>query len=235
MSAYGWVILCSFIGPFLLSFDQKVAFYRSWRFLFPSIIIVGIGFILWDELFTQLGVWGFTPDYLAGIYIGHLPIEEVLFFLVVPYNFIFIYLVFQAYFPERNTRVIGSVFKWLIGLSSPLIAIIYLVKPGIGATLGYFQYYTISATLIAFLFTLLTFRKSWYGDFAVSFIVCLIPFFIVNGILTGSITKYPIVWYSEEHMIGWRIGTIPFEDLFYNYDLLLPLTWLFQYFRRKLV
>ena len=46
MSAYGWVILCSFIGPFLLSFDQKVAFYRSWRFLFPSMIIVGIGFNL---------------------------------------------------------------------------------------------------------------------------------------------------------------------------------------------
>ena len=37
MSAYAWVILCSFIGPFLLSFDKKVAFFRSWKYLFPSI------------------------------------------------------------------------------------------------------------------------------------------------------------------------------------------------------
>ncbi|MDP4761023.1 MAG: lycopene cyclase domain-containing protein [Crocinitomicaceae bacterium] len=233
MSAYGWVILCSFVGPFLLSFDQKVAFFRSWRFLFPSILLVGVAFLLWDECFTQLGVWGFTPKYLLGIYIGHLPLEEVLFFLVVPYNFIFILLVLQAYFPKRKTQAIGTVFSWLIGLSSFLFALIYLVKPSLGSTIDNFQYYTISATSVAFLLTLFTFKKSWYGDFALSFLVCLIPFFIVNGILTGSITDYPIVWYSEQHIIGWRMGTIPFEDLFYNYDLLLPLTWLFHYFRRK--
>ena len=233
MSAYGWVILCSFIGPLLLSFDKKVAFYRSWRYLFPSLIIVGIAFLIWDELFTRIGVWGFTPKYLSGIYVGHLPLEEVLFFLVVPYNFIFILLVLQAYFPERKTKRISNVFKWLIGLSSLLMVLFYGGGQFFFSTLDTYNYYTISATIVALILTLLSHKKVWYGDFVLSYAVCLIPFFIVNGILTGSITDDPIVWYSEQHIIGWRMGTIPFEDLFYNYDLLLPLAWLFNIFQEK--
>ncbi|MEY3586105.1 MAG: hypothetical protein RLZZ243_1169 [Bacteroidota bacterium] len=233
MSAYGWVILCSFIGPFLLSFDKKVAFYRSWRYLFPSLLLVGIAFLMWDELFTKIGVWGFTPKYLAGIYLGHLPLEEVLFFLVVPYNFIFIYLVLQAYFPNIKTKFIGKVFKWLIGVSSLLMVLFYGGGQFFFSTLDTYNYYTISAALVALILTILAHKKAWYSDFVLSYLVCLIPFFIVNGILTGSITDDPIVWYSKQHIIGWRMFTIPFEDLFYNYDLLLPLAWLFNIFRGK--
>jgi lycopene cyclase domain-containing protein len=86
---------------------------------------------------------------------------------------------------------------------------------------------------MAFILTLFAYNRKWFGDFILAYIVCLLPFFIVNGILTGSITDDPIVWYSEQHIIGWRMGTIPFEDLFYNYDLLLPLAWLFNIFRGK--
>lgn len=100
-------------------------------------------------------------------------------------------------------------------------------------TLDHYNYYTVSAAFFSLVWTLLAHKKEWYGDFALSYIVCLIPFFIVNGILTGSITDDPIVWYSEQHIIGWRLGTIPFEDLFYNYDLLLPLAWIFNIFRGK--
>jgi hypothetical protein len=233
MSAYGWVILCSFIGPLLLSFDKKVTFYRSWRYLFPSLLVVGIAFLIWDEFFTQIGVWGFTPKYLAGIYLGHLPLEEVLFFLVVPYNFIFIFLVLQAYFPARKTKLIRIIFKWLIGMSSLLMVLIYGGSKFLFSTLGTYNYYTLSAAFFALMLTFLAHKKEWYGDFVLSYLVCLIPFFIVNGILTGAITDDPIVWYSEQHIIGWRMITIPFEDLFYNYDLLLPLAWLFHIFKGK--
>ena len=233
MSAYGWVILCSFIGPLALSFDQKVAFYKSWSFLFPSIFIVGLGFILWDEAFTQLGVWGFNPRYLAKLYIGHLPIEEVLFFLVVPYNFIFILRVIQAYFPKRKSDVTKKLFTWIVGISSLIMVLVYGGGTLFFSKIDMDHYYTISAAFMSLILTFFTFKKAWFGDFVIAYLVCLVPFFIVNGILTGSITEEPIVWYSEQHIIGWRMGTIPFEDLFYNYDLLLPLTWLFYCFARK--
>jgi hypothetical protein len=41
-------------------------------------------------------------------------------------------------------------------------------------------------------------------------------------------TPEPIVWYNEEHIIGWRIVTIPVEDLFYNYSMLLPVNWIHE-------
>ncbi len=173
MSLYAWVILLSFAGPFALSFDKKVAFFKEWRFVFIATLAVAVPFLIWDELFTQWGVWGFNPNYLLKIYLGHLPLEEVLFFIVIPYNFIFILKVIQAYFPNRNQN------------------------------------------------------KHWYQDFMWAYLLCLIPFFIVNGILTGAATEAPIVWYSAKHIIGWRMISIPFEDLYYNYSLLLPLTWMY--------
>jgi hypothetical protein len=58
-----------------------------------------------------------------------------------------------------------------------------------------------------------------------------VPFFIVNGVLTGMFTPEPVVWYSESHIVGWRIVTIPMEDLFYNYSLLLPIIWIHEWLK----
>src|SRR6056300_394436 len=90
--------------PLVLSFDQKVAFFKTWRALFPAILIIGIPFLIWDVWFTKMGVWGFNPDYLVGLDIVNLPIEEVLFFVVVPYACTFIYACVKAYFPNLKLR-----------------------------------------------------------------------------------------------------------------------------------
>ena len=220
MSLYGWVILLSFAGPFALSFDKKVAFFKEWRFVFLASLIVAVPFLIWDELFTQWGVWGFNPNYLLKIYLGHLPLEEVLFFMVIPYNFIFIFTVIKAYFPNRNKRKVSAWFAYLFMATSGLWLLLYSDN-----------YYTSLACFLSLALTILLRNKTWYQDFMWAYLLCLIPFFIVNGILTGATTPEPIVWYSEQHLIGWRMISIPFEDLYYNYALLLPLTW--AYFSLK--
>ena len=216
MSLYALVILLSFAGPFALSFDKKVSFYKEWSFVFIATLIVALPFPIWDELFTQWGVWGFNADYLLKIYIGRLPLEEVLFFIVIPYNFIFLLKVVQAYFPNRNKKRIAPVFAFIFTATSGLWMLLY------GA-----NYYTFLAAFLSAALTILLRNRKWYQDFMWTYLLCLIPFFIVNGILTGAFTDAPIVWYSEKHIIGWRMISIPFEDLYYNYALLLPLTWLY--------
>ncbi|TAE52960.1 MAG: lycopene cyclase domain-containing protein, partial [Bacteroidetes bacterium] len=52
---------------------------------------------------------------------------------------------------------------------------------------------------------------SWWGRFFLAWMVCLIPFFIVNGVLTSL----PVVWYNNAQNLGIRLGTIPIEDSMY--------------------
>lgn len=225
MSAYTWVILGTIAGPLLLSFDKKVHFYTYWKALFPALLIVGTLFLFWDEYFTQKGIWGFTPAYLAGIYIGHLPLEEVCFFLVVPYSCVFIYEVIKAYFPTLHLPRMTRVFAFGFTLAGFVFGLSQFEK-----------WYTASACIASALLTIGCYfiaHAKWYGTFVLTFLVALVPFLIVNGILTGVLTDEPIVWYNNNHIMGPRILTIPLEDLFYNYAMLLPIVWLFEWFKQK--
>ncbi|MFN5443034.1 MAG: lycopene cyclase domain-containing protein [Crocinitomicaceae bacterium] len=225
MSLYGWVMIFTIIGPFALSFDKKVHFYTYFNPLFKSIVPISTLFIFWDILFTKKSIWGFTADYISTIKIVNLPLEEVLFFILVPFACLFIYEVVRYYFPNLNVSKFIKPFNYgFIGLG------LLLITNGIG------NWYTCSAVTTGIILVLIfgiILKKSWYGWFVVSFLVALIPFLIVNGILTGATTPKPIVWYSENHIVGWRIITIPVEDIFYNLSLLLPITAIFEFVKKK--
>jgi len=66
--------LFTLLGPLALSFDRKVAYWRTWKALFPAIAITGALFLGWDVWFTDAGVWGFNPEYLTGWYLFQLQI-----------------------------------------------------------------------------------------------------------------------------------------------------------------
>ncbi len=58
----------------------------------------------------------------------------------------------------------------------------------------------------------------------------LIPFFIVNGVLTGSGIENEVVWYNDAENIGIRLFTIPLEDSAYAFSMLLFNLVLFKFF-----
>ena len=101
---YFIILAAAFIGPFALSFDKKVAFYKKWKYLFRAILFPALFYIVWDIFFTAKGIWSFNEDYITGFKIYNLPVEEVLFFFVVPYCCVFIYECMRCYFPQLKNK-----------------------------------------------------------------------------------------------------------------------------------
>jgi lycopene cyclase domain-containing protein len=65
-------------------------------------------------------------------------------------------------------------------------------------------------------------------QFYISFLIILIPFIIVNGILTGAVTETPIVWYNDLENLGIRFYTIPVEDFGYAFSMLFGNALIFE-------
>jgi lycopene cyclase domain-containing protein len=64
-------------------------------------------------------------------------------------------------------------------------------------------------------------KSKTINAFYFTFLVILIPFVLVNGILTGSFIDGEVVWYNNEENLGIRIFTIPIEDFSYGFSLIL--------------
>jgi lycopene cyclase domain-containing protein len=210
--------------PLLLSFDKKVAYFKRWKYLFPSIFIMAVIFIVWDVVFTKFGIWGFNEKYLVGLNIINLPIEEWLFFITIPYASVFIYDCIKYYFPNLGVHDTGNIIAVVLGILLAILAILNLGK----------HYTYITFISLSLILLLLVIRRSKYlGRFFISYGIVLIPFFIVNGILTGSWIPEPVVWYNDNFNLDFRLWTIPLEDVFYGMLLILGNVAFYEYFQKR--
>lgn len=218
---YLLINLLTVIFPIALSFDKRVQFYKSWRFILPGMAVTGIIFLFWDVLFTIKGVWSFNNHYIIGIRLLQLPLEEILFFLTVPFSCIFIYDCLNYYVKWQISQKVSRLVSYGLMSVSLILAITF-----------YNRLYTIvTFTLLYILLGVLEFilKSKWLSRFYIAYVVSLIPFYIVNGILTSI----PIVMYNNQQNMNFRIGTIPFEDHFYSMTLLMMNIAFFEYFRNK--
>jgi len=204
--------------PLLRSFEPKLQYWRKWPGLFTGIAVMATVFIIWDAIFTAYGVWGFNPRYLTGPKLFHLPIEEWLFFLVVPYSCVFIYEALR-YYVRRD--VLGTVAR---PLSIALIAVLLVV--GVLHIDRLYTAITFLCTAGMLALHVFVLKSPYLGRFFLGYAVSLIPFFLMNGILTGWLLDEPIVWYNNAENLGIRMNTIPIEDSQYLlFFLLLTLTF----------
>ena len=209
---YLFILGCSLAGPLALSFDKKVGFYKKWKPLFTAMLLPALFYILWDILFTAKNVWRFNDNYISGIKLINLPVEEVLFFFIVPYCCAFIYECVRCYFPNLKNKFIGYIILQVLAVSLLITGLIFYNK----------EYTSFTFIFTACFIALLYFKKKYFSNFdatsfLVAYVITLVPFLIVNGFLTFL----PVVIYNNAQNLGARIYTIPLEDAFYGMLLLL--------------
>jgi lycopene cyclase domain-containing protein len=211
MSHYTYLALnlLSIAFPLAYSFTARSGFSRRFGRVWLAILIVAVPMLAWDAVFTARGVWGFNPDYYLGAALYGLPIEEILFFLCIPFACLFIYDTVKKFprlaLPEILVRAVsGAIAALLLGV----------------AAINTDRAYTFWCLLLAAPFPAAMAAghlRHRAGHIASAYLFHLIPFFLVNGILTAL----PVVWYNDAENLGLRLGTIPVEDAAYSMILLL--------------
>ena len=222
---YLWLDLGSLALPLLFSFHPKIKFYKLWPSVLPGILVMASVFIPWDIYFTAEGFWGFNPKYLTGVQWLGLPMEEWLFFFCIPYACLFTH------------HVLRSLVSWwpLNKKTTDWIYVLVASALIIGLWYGIDQWYTATAFIYALLVLGLTQNTApkLLPSFFMSYLILLIPFFFVNGVLTGSGLQEPIVWYNDSENFAVRLGTIPIEDTVYNLGMLLTVALTATYIQEK--
>ena len=213
MSLYLKLELASLAVPLLFTFNRKMYFYRRWRAILLSLCIVAAAYITSDIIFTYHGIWGFNSNYTSKIVILRMPIEEWLFFFIIPYASIFLHETLVYVFP----RVVLPK-AWTLGIS--IVFVFSLLEVAISnSTRTYTMVICFAAAgsiAVASFFMIDVLRRYYF-----TFLVILVPFFMVNVVLTGSFIDAPVVWYNNQENLGIRIFTVPIEDIAFAFSLIL--------------
>ena len=73
---------------------------RLLRALTPVLVV----FLVWDAIAISLGIWRYNPRYVSGINVPFMPLEEFLFFVVIPLCALLTYSAVSA--------VLGLLRRW---------------------------------------------------------------------------------------------------------------------------
>jgi lycopene cyclase domain-containing protein len=195
--------------PLLLSFDKKVRFYTKLPYILISTIIVGIFYISWDIYATVDNHWSFNPEYTNVIKLFGLPLEEILFFITVPYAMLFLYEVFQYYLKDK-------IYMGPAGNKIYLIISIIFISAALLVNSIYTIIVLISCALYFFISYMFYDSNLNSAVFRFFILFSFIPFLIVNYLLTSL----PVVQYNPDAILGVRILTIPVEDFFYSFSMI---------------
>lgn len=200
------------IVPFLFSFHPRLRFDKNFAAFFKANVIVTLCFLVWDAVFTSIGVWWFNDRYLLGIRFQGLPIEEMLFFVCIPFACVFTWHCFNLFVKVKWSP--GFDKSFVLGLSAVILVI---------GGMNYFRLYTgVTFIVVGVLLVLAKFffKVKWLPAFFVCYAVLMVPFFLVNGVLTGTGLEEAVVNYNDAENLGIRLGTIPVEDVVYGVGMI---------------
>ena len=83
-AVYLLVLAACLVGTAPLEVVLHTRVYARWRRLLLTLLPVVVVFTTWDVLAIRAGHWAYDPRQTTGWRIGNVPIEELLFFVVIP-------------------------------------------------------------------------------------------------------------------------------------------------------
>lgn len=214
------VIAVIVVLSLIKSFDKSIQLGKKIKYILPAVVITAAFFLIWDVNFTHTRIWTFNSAYTLGKEIKGLPTEEWLFIPVILYGCIVVYELVKVKMANHDYT------KPLLAFSLVLIVIFALIS--------YFfrqQTYTFTAFVFSALYLgYAVFRnllKQNITSFYISYLILLIPFLILYGILTAL----PLVEYHPAHILNIRVLTIPVEDFVFFFLMLLMGTTIYEFLK----
>ncbi len=220
--SYLLILIATVAVPLFLSFGKRHYSPVNFKFMLPAILFSEAIFIIWDLHFEERSIWQFNPEFVMGKNILNLPAEEWLYFIAVSFLGTFIY---------------ESLDRWLAGFEYPNIflsvSLLLLLLFGVLAYVSrqkLYPFFTFFLLTIYLGYTI--FRnhfKKYYTRFYVSYLVLLVPFIIISGILTAL----PIIEYNPDFILGIKLYSIPVENFAALFLLQLMNITIYEYLKER--
>jgi len=224
MTSYTYLLVnfLTVIVCFVCSFDRRIRFDRQFPAFIKAVSIGAVPFIAWDAWFTAKGIWWFNTDYTLGPEIAGMPFEEWLFFICIPFSCIFTWYCLNKFFDLNWADRYSPAIGWLTIIVCTGIAVVYFDRIYTSVTAVF--------TLLVMLFLIFIARARWIGRASLVYLILMLGFFPVNGVLTGTGLASPVVNYNTAHILNIRMLTIPVEDAVYGYAQFVLNLYLFDRF-----
>lgn len=227
MMSYTYILIdfLTVVVCFAFSFHRKIRFDKHFSAFLKASILVAIPFIIWDALFTKFGIWWFNTDYTLGLTVFGLPIEECLFFICIPFACLFTFFCLDKFFKFDWANAFNNTIVFVSVIISILIALLFQDKM--------YTFVTAVATTLVLIYLHFIANAEWIGKASLVYLILMLGFFPVNGVLTGSGLESAIVNYNPNEFLGIRMFTIPIEDAVYGYTQFLLVLYFFKIFQKE--
>ncbi len=200
----------------------KVRFNQNIRYIFPSILVSCIIFLLWDIKFTEVGIWNYNPELTVGLSHKGLPVEQWLFYLLVPFSAMVVYEYVKRRYATLNLNNIFTAVSLVLVVAFAIIAYQYRVR--------FYTFFTFLFTTIYLVYTI--FRKQFKPHLTalfLTYLLMLIPYALFSFLLTST----AVIAYHQEQVLNVWLGMMPVENLVFLFLLLLINLTVFEYLSER--
>lgn len=227
MIQYTYILVLFFtvVVCFAFSFHPKIKFHKQFPAFLKASVLVAVPFIVWDAFFTEYGIWWFNPDYTLGLTILGMPIEEWLFFICIPFACVFTFFCLDKFFKLDWANAFNNTLVFVSVIVLILAALLFHDKM--------YTFITAIAATLTLVYLHLIAHSEWIGKASLVYLILMLGFFPVNGVLTGSFLESAVVNYNPNEFLGIRMFTIPIEDAVYGYTQFLLVIYFFKRFQKK--